>query len=75
MLKKCLLINILSYTSSKMEQPHVVHNSQFDGSWIGSYGPLNSAFVDQIFLPLDYFLWNEIREVVYETQDKYANDL
>lgn len=50
-------------------------NRQFDRRWIGTYGPIRWPARSPDLSPLDFFLWNEIREIVYVTQPENVDDL
>lgn len=43
-------------------------NEKFENRWLGRYGPIRWPARSPDFTPLDFFLWGEIKRLVYENQ-------
>jgi hypothetical protein len=43
-------------------------NERFPGKWLGRYGPIRWPARSPDFTPLDFFLWGEIKRLVYENR-------
>lgn len=43
-------------------------NERFEDRWIGRYGPIHWPARSPDFTPLDFFLWGEIKRLVYENR-------
>ena len=50
-------------------------DSQFPQRWIGRGGPIRWALRSPDLTPLDFFLWDHLKNIIYQTPIKNLNEL